>query len=124
MPKRIAIIAHDGKKGELVEWARQERERLARHQLVATATTGRTLQEALGLEVACVRSGPQGGDAQIAAMVVEGRIDAVIFLVDPLYAHPHEPDIRTVMRLCNVHNIPLATNLATASMVLRGLEEE
>ncbi|HXF68635.1 MAG TPA: methylglyoxal synthase [Thermoflexus sp.] len=123
MTKRIAMIAHDGKKKELVEWARRERDRLARYHLVATATTGRTLQEALGLEVTCVRSGPQGGDAQIAAMVVEGRIDAVIFLVDPLYAHPHEPDIRTVMRLCNVHNVPLATNLATASMVLRGLEE-
>ncbi|MER3400973.1 MAG: methylglyoxal synthase [Thermoflexus sp.] len=123
MGKRVAIIAHDGKKAELVAWARQERERLARHALIATATTGRTLQEALGLEVTCVRSGPQGGDAQIAAMVVEGRIDAVIFLVDPLYAHPHEPDIRTVMRLCNVHNVPLATNLATASMVLKGLED-
>jgi methylglyoxal synthase len=114
----LAIIAHDGKKADLVAFATFNRGTLARHRLVATATTGRLLREKVGLEVETVLSGPLGGDAQIAAYVAEGRVEAVIFLVDPLSAHPHDPDIRTVLRVCNVHDVPIATNVATADIVL------
>jgi methylglyoxal synthase len=114
----LAIIAHDGKKADLVAFATFNRGTLARHRLVATAPTGRLLREKVGLEVETVLSGPLGGDAQIAAYVAEGRVEAVIFLVDPLSAHPHDPDIRTVLRVCNVHDVPIATNVATADIVL------
>jgi methylglyoxal synthase len=88
---------------------------------VATGTTGKRLADAAGLPVERMLSGPLGGDAQIGARVADHGIDAVIFLVDPLYAHPHEPDIQGLQRLCNVHNVPLATNLATARLILEGL---
>ncbi len=114
----LAIIAHDGRKADLVAWATYNRKRLAMFDLVATATTGSLLRDKVGLEVTAVLSGPMGGDAQIAAMVAEGRIRAVFFLVDPMSAHPHDPDIRTVMRVCNVHNIPLAMNVAGADLFL------
>lgn len=115
---RLAIIAHDGRKADLVAWATYNRERLSEFELVATATTGSLLRDKVGLEVVSVLSGPQGGDAQIAAMVAEGRIRAVIFFVDPLSAHPHDPDIQTVMRVCNVHSIAIATNVAAADLFL------
>ena len=114
----IAIIAHDGRKADLVAWATFNRDRLAEYDLVATATTGALLRDKVGLPVEAVLSGPLGGDAQIAAMVAEGRIRAVFFFVDPLSAHPHDPDIRTVLRVCNVHNVPLATNVASADLFL------
>ena len=114
----LAIIAHDGRKADLVAWATFNRDRLASYQLVATATTGALLQDKVGLDVHAVLSGPFGGDAQIAAMVAEGRIRAVFFFVDPMSAHPHDPDIRTVMRVCNVHDVPLATNVASADLFL------
>ncbi len=114
----IAVIAHDGKKADLVAFATYNRDRLERFDLVATATTGRLLQEKVGLAVETVLSGPLGGDAQIAAMAAEGRIRAVIFFVDPLSAHPHDPDIRTVLRVCNVHGVPIATNVAAADLFL------
>lgn len=116
--KVLALIAHDGKKADMVAWATYNRDALARHQLVATAATAKLLQEKVGLEVEAVQPGPQGGDAQIGARVVEGRVDGVIFLVDPLDKHPHDPDIQTLMRLCNVHNVPLATNVATADCII------
>jgi methylglyoxal synthase len=120
MTKRptLAIIAHDGRKADLVAWATYNRERLAAFDIVATATTGSLLRDKVGLEVTAVLSGPMGGDAQIAAMVAEGRIRAVFFLVDPMSAHPHDPDIRTVMRVCNVHNVALTTNVAGADLFL------
>jgi methylglyoxal synthase len=114
----IAIIAHDGRKADLVAWATYNRERLADFDIVATATTGSLLRDKVGLDVTAVLSGPMGGDAQIAAKVAEGRIRAVFFLVDPMSAHPHDPDIRTVMRVCNVHNVALATNVAGADLFL------
>jgi len=114
----LAIIAHDGRKADLVAWATYNRKRLATFDIVATATTGSLLQDKVGLAVTAVLSGPFGGDAQIAAMVAEGRIHAVFFLVDPMSAHPHDPDIRTVMRVCNVHNVALATNVAGADLFL------
>ncbi len=114
----LALIAHDGRKADLVAWATFNRGRLSDFELVATATTGALLRDKVGLAVRSVLSGPLGGDAQIAAMVVEGRIRAVFFFVDPLSAHPHDPDIRTVLRVCNVHNVPIATNVAAADLML------
>jgi methylglyoxal synthase len=114
----LALIAHDGKKDEMVQFVRSHRELLASHHLIATGTTGKRIAEATGLPVEAMLSGPMGGDAQIAARVAEGHVALVVFLVDPLYAHPHEPDIQGLLRVCNVYNIPLATNVATASMLL------
>lgn len=117
-PALIALIAHDGRKADMVAFATYNRERLGRFRLVATSTTGRLLEEKVGLPVTRVLSGPMGGDAQIAALIAEGKIRAVIFLVDPLSAHPHDPDIRTILRVCNVHNVPLATNVASADLMM------
>jgi methylglyoxal synthase len=114
----IALIAHDHKKDDLIEFSQRHRATLARHELVATGTTGRRIHEATGLPVQFVNSGPLGGDAQIAARVCEGLVEAVIFLVDPLYSHPHEPDVQGLLRICNLSNVPLATNLATAEMII------
>ena len=114
----LAIIAHDGRKADLVAWATYNRNRLAEFDLVATATTGSLLRDKVGLEVTAVLSGPMGGDAQIAALVAVGRIRAVFFFTDPLSAHPHDPDIQTVMRVCNVHKVALATNVASADLFL------
>ena len=117
----IALIAHDGKKDDMIRFARQHRDALARFRLIATGTTGERIQQATGLPVERMLSGPYGGDAQIAAQVAQGGIAGVFFLVDPLYAHPHEPDISSLLRICNVYDIPLATNEASARFVLAGL---
>jgi methylglyoxal synthase len=117
----IALIAHDGKKDTLERFALAHQAQLARFDLIATGTTGGRIAQATGLPVERLLSGPLGGDAQIAARVAGGNVHAVIFLVDPLYAHPHEPDIQGLLRICNVHNVPLATNLATAELILAGL---
>lgn len=119
---KLAIIAHDGKKADMVAFLQKNKEFLMRKSvdLVATGTTGTHVERA-GLETQKVASGPFGGDAQIAAMVTEGKIDAVIFFRDPLDRHPHEPDIAMLMRICDVHNVPLATNQATAEMIINGL---
>jgi methylglyoxal synthase len=115
---KLAIIAHDGRKADLIAWATYNRARLGKFELVATATTGSLLRDKVGLDVESVLSGPMGGDAQIAAMVAEGRMRAVIFFVDPLSAHPHDPDIQTVLRVCNVHGVAIATNVAAADLFL------
>ena len=117
----IALIAHDHKKEDLVELVQKHRAILSKHQLCATGTTGQRIIDEVGLEVKRFLSGPIGGDAQIAACVAEEKVEAVIFLVDPLYSHPHEPDVQGLVRVCNVHNVPLATNLATAEIVLRSI---
>jgi methylglyoxal synthase len=116
--RTLAIVAHDGRKADLVAFATFNRAVLSGFRLVATATTGRLLREKVGLAVETVLSGPMGGDAQIAAMVVEGEVAAVLFFVDPLSAHPHDPDIRTLLRVCNVHDVPIATNIAAADLFL------
>ncbi|SDR77920.1 methylglyoxal synthase [Gramella sp. MAR_2010_147] len=120
--KTIAIIAHDGKKPEMVQFLNENREILHSKQLniIATGTTG-SKTEAAGYEVEKLLSGPLGGDAQIAARIAEGLVDMVIFFRDPMDKHPHEPDIFMLMRLCDVHNVPLATNPATASLLIKGL---
>ncbi len=114
----IAIIAHDGKKADMIAFATYNREKLKEFNLLATKSTGELLREKVGLEVDLVLPGPLGGDAQIAARVVTGQVQAVLFFVDPLNAHPHEPDIQTLLRACNVHNVPLATNVASADMII------
>ena len=116
--KRLAIIAHDNKKVDLVAWATFNREMLARFALIATRHTARLLERKIGLPVEELLSGPEGGDNQIAARVAVRQIDAVFFFVDPLAAQPHEPDIQALLRVCNVHNVPLATNLATADLII------
>jgi methylglyoxal synthase len=116
--KTIALIAHDGKKADMVAFATFNREKLMDFNLIATATTGRLLIEKVGLDVEYLLSGPYGGDAQIAARVAQGEVDAVFFFVDPLDKHPHDPDIQTLLRACNVHNVPIATNVATADLII------
>lgn len=118
--KTLALIAHDGKKAEMVAFVKDHLSRIRRFKLVATGTTGKHVRAA-GLTVRCLASGPLGGDAQIAALMVEKKISGVIFLRDPLGVHPHEPDIFMLLRLADLHNIPLATNLASAKILMRGL---
>jgi methylglyoxal synthase len=122
--KSIACIAHDSKKDDMVAFVQSNRQYFESCHLIATGTTGSRIAEATGLTIEPMLSGPLGGDAQIAARVAEGRVALVIFLVDPLYAHPHEPDIQGLLRVCNVYNIPLATNLATAKILLSAVLTE
>ncbi len=117
----VAIIAHDGKKAEMVQFLLDHKSFLQKAKLVATGTTGSHAEKA-GLQVEKVLSGPLGGDAQIASMAAERKVDAVIFFRDPLDKHPHEPDVQMLMRICDVHNIPLATNPATAQLILERFE--
>jgi len=114
----IALIAHDGKKADMVAFATFNRDKLSEFDLIATGTTGGMLISKVGLDIEPMLSGPHGGDAQIAARVAEGQVDAVVFLIDPLDKHPHDPDIQTLLRVCNVHNVPIATNLATADLII------
>ena len=119
----IAIIAHDGRKADMVAFLMAHLEILKQHNvnLIATGTTGSFVEQA-GLEVRKFNSGPLGGDAQIAARVVDGFTDLVIFFRDPLGKHPHEPDVNMLLRLCDLHNVPLATNKATAEIVIQSLD--
>jgi methylglyoxal synthase len=117
---RIAMIAHDGKKADMVSFVLKNKELFVNAELVATSTTGIFLEKA-GFKVIKVLSGPIGGDAQIAAKVATGELDFVFFFRDPLYRHPHEPDVQMLMRMCDVHNIPLATNPAAAEYLLKGM---
>jgi methylglyoxal synthase len=121
MTQKLALIAHDNKKVDLVAWATFNRDTLAGFPLVATRHTARLMRDKVGLEVEELLSGPEGGDAQIAAGVATKQIDAVFFFVDPLFAQPHDPDIRALLRVCNVHNVPVATNLATADLIIAAL---
>jgi len=116
--KTIALIAHDGKKADILQFTNDNRKVLSKCKLIATRTTGKLLKEKLGLKVKCYMSGPMGGDAEIAALVANKKVHAVIFITDPLDAHPHDPDIHGLLRVCNVHNIPLATNIATAQFIV------
>ena len=113
----IALIAHDGKKAEMVQFLLDHRQFLEKANLTSTGTTGSHVEKA-GFQVNKLLSGPLGGDAQIAGLAAEGKIDAVIFFRDPLDKHPHEPDVQMLMRICDVYNIPLATNPATARLIL------
>lgn len=116
--KRIALVAHDAKKPDMLQWARYNRGILAGHDLVATGTTGRLLSDDLGLPIECLLSGPLGGDQQVGAMIADRRIDLVVFFCDPLTAQPHEPDVQALMRLAGVWNVPIAINRATADLAI------
>ena len=116
--KHVALIAHDNRKADLLDWARYNRATLSRHELHATGTTGALLADELGLEVSRFLSGPLGGDQQIGAAIAEGRIDFVIFFWDPLEPHPHDVDVKALLRIAVVYNVPIACNRATADFVL------
>jgi methylglyoxal synthase len=122
--RRLALIAHDNKKVDFVAWATYNRETLVQFNLVATRHTARLVRDKVGLEIEELLSGPEGGDAQIAALVATGAVDVVFFFVDPLWAQPHDPDIRALLRVCNVHSVPLATNLGTADLMITALHPE
>ncbi|GAB3417315.1 methylglyoxal synthase [Haloparvum alkalitolerans] len=118
---RLALIAHDEEKPTLLEFAADHESALRECELVATGTTGKRLQEAVGLDVDRQASGPLGGDLQIGAMVAADELDGVVFLRDPLTAQAHEPDISALLRVCDVMDVPLATNLASATLLVEGL---
>ncbi len=124
MTPRIALIAHDKKKDDMIALAREYADFLRTCKLHATGTTGGRLAAEVGLTVDRKHSGPLGGDLQIGAMLVEGHIDAIIFLRDPMTPQPHEPDINALVRSCDVHNVACATNLATAHLVLSQLQAD
>ncbi len=120
---KIAVIAHDGKKADMVAFIMKRLDFFRQVDVVATGTTGKHIEHA-GLDVDCLKSGPFGGDAQIASMIADGEISAVIFFIDPLDVHPHQVDVNMLLRICNVYNVPLATNYMTASYIIRGLKNE
>ena len=116
--KNIALIAHDGKKQEMLKWCEDNKEILQKHKLSGTGTTARMIADYTGLQVKGYNSGPLGGDQQIGAKIVEGRIDMVIFFSDPLAAQPHDPDVKALLRIAQVYDIPIANNIATADFLI------
>lgn len=120
---KIALIAHDRKKDDLIQFVTAYQPILAEHTLYATGTTGTRIIDGTGLDVIRFQSGPLGGDQQIGAMIAKDDMDMVIFFRDPLTAQPHEPDVTALIRLCDVYNVPLATNMGTAEVLLQGLKE-
>ena len=120
---KIALIAHDRKKDDLIQFVTAYRAILAEHELCATGTTGQRIIDETGLSVFRFQSGPLGGDQQIGAMIANNEMDMIIFFRDPLTAQPHEPDVTALIRLCDVYQIPLATNMGTAEVLLKGLQE-
>ena len=119
---RIALSAHDKKKAKMIKLTTKFKEVLSKHELYATGTTGTLIMGETGLKINRMKSGPLGGDQQIGSMIAESELDLVIFLRDPLTAQPHEPDVSALLRLCDVTNIPLATNISSAEIMLRALE--
>ena len=120
----LALIAHDSKKEDMLRLVKKYQDELGKVDLVATRSTGMLIQGRTGLPVTLMNSGPHGGDQQIGALVAQDKVQAVIFLRDPLTAQPHEPDISALLRICDVHNVPLATNLATAETLLNSLLQQ
>ena len=116
--KKIALVAHDNKKRDLVEWAKFNRDLLAHHQVFATGTTGKILEQELGFKIIKLKSGPLGGDQQIGAKIVEGKIDFLIFFWDPLEPQPHDPDVKALLRMAVVWTIPIANNRASADFMI------
>jgi methylglyoxal synthase len=118
---KIAVIAHNGKKADMVAFIMKRLDFFNRVEIIATGTTGKHIEHA-GLDVQCLKSGPLGGDAQIASLIADGQVNGVIFFIDPLDVLPHQVDVHMLLRICNVYNIPLATNYMTAVYVINGLE--
>ena len=116
--KKVALVAHDNKKRDLVEWAKYNRDLLAHHKVFATGTTGRILELELGFEVVKLQSGPLGGDQQVGARIAGGEIDFLIFFWDPLEPQPHDPDVKALLRMAVVWNIPIACNRASADFMI------
>lgn len=116
--KRIALIAHDAKKEELIKWCEDNKEILSQHELCGTGTTARMITDRTNLQVKGYNSGPLGGDQQIGAKIVEGKIDLVIFFSDPLAAQPHDPDVKALLRIAQVYDIPIANNRSTADFIV------
>jgi methylglyoxal synthase len=119
----IALIAHDKKKNDLIQFVTAYQIIFSKHSLFATGTTGLRISEATGLDITRFQSGPLGGDQQVGSMIAKNNMDAVFFFRDPLTAQPHEPDVTALVRLCDVYSIPLATNMGTAELLIRGLEQ-
>ena len=117
--KNIALIAHDSKKAELIKWCQDNKDILEKHNLCGTGTTARMITDKTGLSVKGYNSGPLGGDQQIGAKIVEGRIDFVVFFSDPLTAQPHDPDVKALLRIAQVYDIPIANNKATADFMIK-----
>ncbi|MBQ3220278.1 MAG: methylglyoxal synthase [Clostridia bacterium] len=124
MLKKIALIAHDSKKKEIVEWSMKNKTVLEKYELCGTGTTSKRISESTGLNVKGYLSGPLGGDQQIGALVAEGKIDFVVFFCDPLTAQPHDPDVKALLRIANVYNVPIATNVSTADLVINSLNNK
>lgn len=124
--KNIALIAHDGKKQEMLQWCEANKEILKKHKLCGTGTTARMIADHVGLRIRGYNSGPLGGDQQIGAKIVEGNIDMVIFFSDPLAAQPHDPDVKALLRIAQVYDIPIANNISTADFIIRSslMDEE
>jgi methylglyoxal synthase len=118
----IALIAHDKKKDNLIRFVLAYKNTFLKHQLYATGTTGKRIAEETGLEIERFKSGPLGGDQEIGAYIANDKMDVVIFFRDPLTAQPHEPDVTALIRLCDVYSVPLATNMGTAEVLIKGLE--
>ncbi len=121
---KIALIAHDKKKNDIIELAKKYKDVLAAHELYATGTTGTLIMGETGLAIHRMKSGPLGGDQQIGAMLADGNLDCIIFLRDPLTAQPHEPDVSALLRLCDVQKIPLATNTSSAEVILEAMKNK
>lgn len=119
---KIALIAHDKMKAEIIEFASKYKNILKKHELIATGTTGHKIIEATGLNIKCLRSGPLGGDQEMGARIANGEINIIFFFRDPLTAQPHEPDISALLRLSDVYRIPLATNISTAEHIIESLK--
>lgn len=124
--KNIALIAHDGMKDEMIKWCKANKEVLSKHKLSGTGTTARMIADYVGLTVKGYNSGPLGGDQQIGAKIVEGKIDMVIFFSDPLAAQPHDPDVKALLRIAQVYDIPIANNKSTADFIIKSslMDEE
>ena len=121
---KIALIAHDKKKSEIIELAKKYKDVLGKYELYATGTTGTLIMGETGLKITRMKSGPKGGDQQIGAILADGNMDLVIFLRDPLTAQPHEPDVSALLRLCDVQSIPLATNMSSAKVMLEAMKNK